>query len=153
MLANAIIRQTMELQNLNKNPELDELLRRQYKMQEVLIRRIEENLNDTDKETLLLPADAGPVVEVLFCCLCNEVATGRIVFQGKDDKIVDNPFCDDHTSAVYVQTQRALKKIHSARSLFQEYTIIQRWRSGVSIPKLPEDKAALIMGGARTHNV
>ncbi len=124
-------------------------LNRIYKKSELLTRRMIE-----DEPALSQPKEEqeGPLVEVLFCCYCNDApAIGRYCFVGKNNKICDNPFCKEHKGDVYEQTHRALGVIHSGRSVNRDYTALQLWRPGVSPPPLPKNPAELIMAGARTY--
>lgn len=147
-LSKSILKNATELWAKNTNEDLASLHVKQLRMIGILIRRIEE---DMKPEVKLLTGEVieGEAIEIDFCCFCEKIATGRLVFIGKKSKVVANPFCSDHIGEVYEQTHRSLLVIHSPRSVHADYTVLQRWEKGESMPKLPESEAELIMQGGR----
>jgi hypothetical protein len=150
-LAESIKRDARDLiENTVDASYLLDRLNRIYKKSELLTRRMVE-----DEPTLIQPKpedQAGPLIEVFYCCYCNEPATGRFCFVGKNDTVRDNPFCKAHRGQVYEQTHRALGVIHSPRSVRRDITAIQLWVSGQQPPTLPKNEAQLIMVGSRNFS-
>lgn len=82
------------------------------------------------------------------CCYCGEPARGRYCFLNASDRVVDNPYCLDHSVEVYQQTQHSLKVIHRSASIAREFMLRQSWFAGVNPPDLPKDKQDLLSRGA-----
>lgn len=75
-----------------------------------------------------------------MCCYCNiRLATGRVIYVGLNDKIVDNMFCADHRALVYIETCHLIDNIH--KGLDQDYILEQTWSAGaLRRPPMPVTK-------------
>ena len=86
------------------------------------------------------------------CCYCGEIATGRYCFINKEDKVVDNPYCKDHSVDVFHQTKRGLASMHSTATVSREFMLNQRWSREEDPPMLPTSKQELLSrGGVYIH--
>ncbi len=74
------------------------------------------------------------------CAYCGCIATGRCVFMGRDNEVIDNPFCKHHENIVYHQTNLSIQTLHE-KGLERELIAIQKWAIHAASPSLPINKA------------
>lgn len=82
------------------------------------------------------------------CCYCGAPARGRYAFLNRQEEVVDNMFCGEHSTQVYWQTKKTLEVMHSSSSVSRLYMIINRWGTGEQAPPLPKNKQELLAKGA-----
>jgi hypothetical protein len=75
-----------------------------------------------------------------ICCFCGSIATGRCAFMGRDNEVIDNPFCKHHETIVVKQTIFSLKILH-ATGMEREMIAMQKWVIHAHSPALPANKA------------
>jgi hypothetical protein len=85
---------------------------------------------------------------LVMCCYCHEkLATGRYAFLNKQEEVVDNPFCSEHSTQVFHQTKKGLETLHKTGSLAREHFLLQRWSASEEPSEMPKDKQDLFSKG------
>jgi hypothetical protein len=82
------------------------------------------------------------------CCYCYALAVGRFCFLNRQDEVVDNPFCADHSMAIYLQTQRSLETMHNTGTTARDFILRQDWDKGGEPLDLPATKSELLARGS-----
>jgi hypothetical protein len=80
------------------------------------------------------------------CCYCNFEADGRVVCMGRDNQVIDNPFCNHHYQPVYKQTIIMLDQMFPAQ-MKGGLIYIQRWAKYEQIPEIPKTEIELAAKG------
>lgn len=78
-----------------------------------------------------------------LCCYCGGRANGRVVFIGREQKIVDNPFCREHFNPIYKQTDGSIQFLHEV-GMERTLLAIQRWDLYQTPPAMPSTKAEFV---------
>lgn len=112
---------------------------------------IEYLFQKLDDWVLNMMGDAYGSTKKPFCCYCKMTASGRLVFMGNDDQVVDNPFCDGHYAYVYKRTVNLLREKFPDRIRGELY-LVQKWDWDRMPPPMPKTEAELLSHGGTTRH-